>query len=75
VHWTSPYQVLLTIKIALVAAMIALALINGYKLLPDIEDGKDAAIRTMSRQTIAELVLAACVIALVAVFGMLDPMP
>jgi putative copper resistance protein D len=74
VHWSSPYQLLLAIKIALVAGMIALSLINGYVLLPGIESEKDAAIETMRRQTIAELALAAGVLALVAVFGMLDPM-
>jgi putative copper resistance protein D len=75
VHWASPYQFLLAIKIALVGAMIALALINGYALMPGVESGKDAAIKSMRRQTVAELALAACVIALVAVFGMLDPTP
>jgi putative copper resistance protein D len=75
VHWASPYQVLLAIKIALVAVMIVLALINGYVLMPGIESGKDTAIRLMRRQTVAELALAAGVIGLVAVFGMLDPLP
>ncbi|HEY2210909.1 MAG TPA: copper homeostasis membrane protein CopD [Bradyrhizobium sp.] len=75
VHWASPYQVLLTIKIALVAVMIVLALVNGYVSMPGIESGKDATIESMQRQTIAELALAVCVIALVAVFGLLDPMP
>jgi copper resistance protein D len=75
VHWSSPYQLLMTIKIALVAGMIALALINGYVLLPGIESEKEAAIETMRRQTMAEFILAVGVLALVAVFGMLDPMP
>jgi copper resistance protein D len=75
VHWASPYQILLAIKIVLVAVMVVLALLNRYVLLPGIDSGKDAAIQAMQRQTIAELVSAACVIALVAVFGMLDPMP
>jgi len=73
--WTSAYQVLLAIKIALVGAMIGLALVNGYVLMAGVEGGKDAAIGAMQRQIIAELVLAACVIALVAVFGTFDPMP
>jgi copper resistance protein D len=73
VHWSSPYQALLAIKIALVAGMIGLALFNSYVLLPRVDDDH-AAKRAMRRQTIAELVLAAGVLALVAVFGMLDPM-
>jgi putative copper resistance protein D len=73
VHWSSPYQALLSIKIALVAGMIGLALVNSYVLMPRVDDDNEAT-RALRRQTIAELVLATGVLALVAVLGMLDPM-
>jgi putative copper resistance protein D len=71
--WSSPYQILLSLKLLVVAAMIALALANRYALMPRIAatDGMLAAIR---RGALIELVLGSAVIALVSVFGIFDPM-
>jgi putative copper resistance protein D len=73
VHWSSPYQLLLGIKIVIVAAMIVLALINRYILLPRAEKKSDTSIAAMRRHAVAEVALGTIAIALVAVFGMLDP--
>ena len=73
IHWSSPYEALLAAKIGLVGVMISLAVINRYRLTPRIGSEGAAAISAIRRHAMAELALGACVLALVAVFGQLDP--
>jgi putative copper resistance protein D len=70
---SSPYQTLLAVKIALVAAMIALALVNRYVLAPRIKDQTGAALRILTINSFAEIGLGIAVLALVSVFGTLAP--
>jgi putative copper resistance protein D len=70
--FSSLYQTLLAAKIALVAAMIALALVNRYILAPRIKD-QPAALRMLTINSIAEVGLGVAVLALVSVFGTLAP--
>ena len=68
----SPYVVLLDLKIACVAGMVGLALLNRYVFVPRL--GRDAtAVQALRRGTLAELPLGFAAIALVAMFGLLDP--
>ena len=69
---TTPYRVLLTAKLTLVAAMIAIALVNRYRLAPRLKPGAPA-FGLLIRATLAEVALGAAVIALVSMFGLLDP--
>jgi copper resistance protein D len=66
------YVWLLAAKVALVGAMIGLALINRYGLAPKLRAQPDAA-RALMRNSLAELALGIFVVALVSVFGLLDP--
>ena len=70
---SSPYQAMLAAKIALVAMMVGLATVNRYTLAPGIASLRSNAVRAMRRATFAEIALRLGVVALVAVFGMLDP--
>lgn len=69
---SSPYQVLLLAKLALVAAMVGLALVNRYVLTPKLRRS-DAALRGLRYCTLGELILGSCVVTLVSVFGNLPP--
>ncbi|HVZ14817.1 MAG TPA: copper homeostasis membrane protein CopD [Bauldia sp.] len=71
--WSSPYQLLLSLKLALVAAMVALALTNRYALMPRVAATR-GMLTAIRRGALIELLLGAVVIALVSVFGILDPM-
>ena len=73
--WASPYQALLVAKIAVVAAMVALALANRYALVPRMGAPAGDAVRTLRRTTLVEVGLGVVAIALVAAFGTLDPLP
>lgn len=75
VNWLTPslYHVLLLSKIALVACMVGLALVNRYVWVPRMKSDMEIAARAMTRRTIAELLLGLGVLALVALFGQLDP--
>jgi copper resistance protein D len=70
---STPYRTLLAAKIALVAAMIVIALFNRYVLTPRLKQGERATEAMMMKTSIAEVVLGAVVVALVSVFGLLDP--
>ncbi len=69
---TTPYRALLCVKIALVAAMITLALVNRYALAPRLKPDAPA-LRILMRTSLAEVALGATVVALVSVFALLDP--
>ena len=69
---SSPYRTLLLSKLALVAIMVATALYNRYALVPRIEPGAPS-LRVLKWTSIGETALAAVVVALVSLFGLLDP--
>ena len=71
--WASLYQTLLAAKIALVALMAGTALVNRYVFTPRVGKDEDAALACIARGTLFEIVLGAGVLALVAVFGLLEP--
>lgn len=73
VNQTSPYQLLLAAKIILVCAMSAIALINRYVFVPQFRARPEQAVSRIRAGTLAELVLGACAMALVAVFGLMEP--
>ncbi|WP_413459410.1 copper homeostasis membrane protein CopD [Herbaspirillum huttiense] len=66
------YQAMLMGKIGLTAAMVLAAVINRYGLVPAARRS-DLAARYLRRLTLAEIVLAAGIIALVAVLGIAAP--
>jgi copper resistance protein D len=69
---SSPYRALLLAKIALVACLVALALVNRYVIAPRWgPDGK--ALRALRATSIAEIALGMVVVGLVSLFGLLDP--
>jgi putative copper resistance protein D len=69
---TTPYRALLCVKIALAATMIAMALLNRTVLAPRLKPDAPA-LRVLMRTSLAEVVLGTAVVALVSVFGLLDP--
>jgi putative copper resistance protein D len=69
---TTPYRMLLVVKLVLVATLVALALFNRYVLAPRLASDA-AAQRALTRSCVAEVVLGAMVVALVSLFGLLDP--
>jgi putative copper resistance protein D len=71
--FTSTYQMLLVIKIACVAGMTGLALMNRYIFVPRMLTQPDRAIIQIRNGTYAELALGASVLALVGFLGILDP--
>jgi putative copper resistance protein D len=70
---SSPYQTMLAIKIAIVAAMIAMALFNCYVLAPRMTNETGLALQDLKIDSIAEVALGATVLGLVSVFGILAP--
>jgi putative copper resistance protein D len=74
-NWLTPslYHILLLAKIALVACMVGLALVNRYVWVPRMKSDMEIVARAITRRTIAELLLGLGVLALVALFGQLDP--
>jgi putative copper resistance protein D len=71
--FTSTYQMLLATKIAFVAGMTGLALMNRYIFVPRMLTKRDRAIMQIRNGTYSELALGAGVLALVAFLGILDP--
>ena len=69
---SSPYRALLAAKIGCVLVMIALAIVNRYVLLPRVETDPRSG-RILRAFALVELGLALLVVALVSVFGLLDP--
>lgn len=72
-HWSSPYQAMLSAKIFLVVLMIGLALRNRYSLTPRVEAGDGGALMSLRRAAWTEAGLSVAVLALVAVFGVMAP--
>jgi copper resistance protein D len=71
--FTSTYQMLLATKIACVAGMTGLALMNRYIFVPRMLTQPDRALIQIRNGTYAEVALGASVLALVAFLGILDP--
>ena len=69
---STAYRQLLDIKILAVATMIALALVNRYGLVPRLV-ARPAAFATLRALSLANVALGAAAVAMVSVFGMLDP--
>ena len=69
---SSPYQALLDAKILAVVGMVGLALVNRYLLVPRLSR-RPGSLKALRRTTMAEVPLCLAAVALVAVFGMLDP--
>ena len=65
----SPYEALLDLKVLAVLVMAGLAVVNRYVLLPRLPPSLTA----LRRATLAEVPLGLLAVALVAVFGLLDP--
>ncbi|MET3595144.1 putative copper resistance protein D [Mesorhizobium shonense] len=70
---SSPYRLLLSAKIAVVLAMIAMATANRYWFVPRIGRASESALHAIRIGTAIEIVLALTAILLVSIFGMLDP--
>jgi len=69
---TTPYRALLVAKMIIVAIMIALALVNRFILAPRLKRSA-AALAILRLTSVAEIALGSLVVALVSVFGLLDP--
>jgi copper resistance protein D len=69
----SSYQLLLDAKVVLVVAMASLAVINRYIFVPRLRRQPACAAANIRNGTFAELALGAGVLALVAIFGLMDP--
>ncbi len=68
----TPYRALLDAKIGIVALMITIAAFNRYALFPQLQR-KPAALATLRRTATVEVALGTIVVALVSVFGLLNP--
>jgi putative copper resistance protein D len=73
VHWQSPYQALLALKIAVTAIMVVLAISNRYYWVPIMRSDSDRSIVAIRKRTIAGVALGIAVLALVSLFGLLEP--
>jgi copper resistance protein D len=73
IDFSTPYRALLLVKIALVAAMIAMALFNRYVLTPRIRNEPDAVLRALTINSVVEIALGMAVLALVSAFAILEP--
>jgi putative copper resistance protein D len=69
--WSFRYQRLLSIKILLVAAMAAVAIINRYVVVPRL--GRGQSLWALKSFIIAEICLGLAVVGVVAWFGTLQP--
>ncbi|OWT54780.1 copper homeostasis membrane protein CopD [Candidimonas nitroreducens] len=72
-HWASLYQLLLSLKIALVALMALAAVVNRYVLVPRMRLDSAAAARWFGRLVLTEITLGLLVLALVSWFATLEP--
>jgi copper resistance protein D len=71
----TPYGRLLIVKIALFAAMVGLALVNRFRLMPHLRDAASASapLRALFRSVVAEQALGLAILAVVAVLGTRAP--
>ena len=73
IHWSSPYQAMLSAKILLVVAMIGLALRNRYALAVRAEAGDAGAFGSVRQAAWIDAGLSLAVLVLVATFGTMAP--
>ncbi len=71
--FSSLYQRMLMIKIAVVAIMVILAVTNRYRIVPMMARHHPRSIRYLTLLTLAELVLGNTVLILVSIFATLEP--
>jgi putative copper resistance protein D len=71
--WSSPYQAMLAAKIVVAAAMIGIALINRYALVPRIVASRQGPLKAIRLGVAGEIALGLFAVGLVSVFGMLEP--
>jgi len=69
---TTPYRALLVAKLAIVAVTISLAVFNRFILAPRLKESA-TALAALRATSAAEIALGCVVVALVSVFGLLDP--
>jgi len=69
---TTPYRALLVAKLLIVAVMISLAVFNRFILAPRLKESA-TALAALRATSAAEIALGCVVVALVSVFGLLDP--
>ncbi len=70
---SSPYAGLLLGKVALVVGMIAIALVNRYRLVPRMGSSPVAVGAWLRRNTLAELVVGGLVLIVSSGLSSLDP--
>ncbi|WP_232036592.1 copper homeostasis membrane protein CopD [Pragia fontium] len=71
--WSSYYQLLLCVKIAIVAIMIAIALFNRYQLVPRMKSSTPRILSWFTLLTTIEIALGFVVLSLVSLFATLSP--
>jgi putative copper resistance protein D len=69
----SAYMDVLSAKVAIALVMIALAVCNRLQLLPALRNGEKGAVGSLTRNVVAEIVLALAVIAIVGYLGLMAP--
>jgi putative copper resistance protein D len=69
--WTTNYGRLVTCKIVLLAAMIAVATVNKFHLTPRLR--APAALRSLKRNSVTEIAIGLCVLVFVGYLGRLEP--
>ncbi|MHB1101747.1 MAG: CopD family protein [Devosia sp.] len=67
-----PYQAILLAKVGFVGLLVALAVVNRYVFVPQIQTN-GRGIEKLRNGTIAEVVLSAAIIAFVSLLGSLPP--
>lgn len=70
--WTSPYQAMLASKIAVVAAMTGLAIVNRYFVVPRMRRGRPW-VGVVRLAVLVEIGLGLAAVACVSLFGLWDP--
>lgn len=73
IGWSNPYRALLTAKVVVVFVMTAIAIANRYWFVPRIGRNRRDVVQAIRLGTIFEIATGLTAIALVSVFGMLDP--
>ena len=71
--WTTNYGIVLSCKIAAVAALIALAAVNRYVFTPRYQHGDATAARPLMRTMTVELCIVVAILALVATWRFTPP--
>jgi putative copper resistance protein D len=72
---TTPYGRLLSVKITLFAAMVGLALVNRFRLMPRLRDAASAVmpLRALFHSVVVEQALGLVILGVVAVLGTWPP--